>query len=180
MHYFTPQLFLEINSSDDAVVERAAGRWEKAIAAYRKHLATILRGMPSELRDLGELSLHDWDVVNIAVNHRAATPSGVAGLPVWYSTASIAVRDGEKLLILLYVLWDKAVTIPAPENWSLSKDRVHWLYDELELASDRPDRLVHQILLSNGVTLVIPFSTCIVQTLRMDQVVTQAELLEFA
>jgi len=180
MRYFTPELYLQINSSDDKLVERAQQRWEKAIVAYRKHVSAILTGMPSELRDLANISLHDWELTRIVRHHDTATPSGSADLPLWQSTAWIALRQGDELVVLSYVLWDKVQNVAAPKNWSFSKKRVHWLYDELDRVGGQCDRLIHRVLLSNGVTLGIPFSTCIVRRIKLQEVMPESELAELA
>jgi hypothetical protein len=158
MQYLTPRLYLEINSGDADVVERASDRGEKAIVTYKKHLAEILKGKSSELRRLGSLSLHDWELIKTKTHHDVPAP-GSGSPPVWYSAASLVVRHEKQSLWLLYLLWNKVQRIAAPRNWTLSKDRVHWLYDEVDAVGNAPDRFVHRVLLSNGSTLVIPFST---------------------
>jgi hypothetical protein len=92
------------------------------------------------------------------MHHDVPAPAS-SGPPAWYSAASLVVGHEKETLWLLYLLWDKAQRIAAPRNWTLSKDRVHWLYDEVDTAGNAPDRFVHRVLLSNGSTLVIPFST---------------------
>lgn len=158
MQYFTPRLYLELNSTDADVVERASERWEEAIGTYKAHLAKILKGKSSELRRLGKLSLHDWELVKTKMHHDIPAPES-GGPPVWFSAASLVVRHENQTLWLLYLLWDKVQRVASPKNWTLSKDRVHWLYDELDAAGDMPDHFVHRVLLSNGSTLIIPFST---------------------
>jgi hypothetical protein len=46
MKYFTPELFVELNSDDDAAVDRAEGKWLEAIRKYRLHLKRIGGKLP--------------------------------------------------------------------------------------------------------------------------------------
>src|SRR5438105_934938 len=63
MRYFTPELVLQLNSSDSDIVDDASERWEDAILSYQSHLRKLRREMPERLQPLTQLSLHDWSVV---------------------------------------------------------------------------------------------------------------------
>ena len=107
MRYFTPKLVLQLNSSDSETVDEAMEQWEKAIVAYRKRLEK----MPLQSLPIANLSLHDWNLVNIAV----AAQKG--------ATVVIALRDNENLVFLVYLLTQKLRRIDSPEDWPFSKSR---------------------------------------------------------
>ncbi len=165
MRFFTPDLYLEINSSNAVAVDAAMDAWEKAIVVYKKHLTALLKGMPPQIRHLAKLSLHDWELVSVD-----ADPVTTA------STASVEVRHDGQLIVLFYVLWDTVQRLASPENWSFSGERVHWLYDELDRTGNRGGQLIHRILLSDGTTLTIPFSACFVKRIKLTKAFSKSEL----
>ncbi|MBV9123376.1 MAG: hypothetical protein JO112_08470 [Planctomycetes bacterium] len=63
---------------------------------------------------------------------------------------------------MIYALWDHIRENPAPEDWPFSKRREHWLYDEVDTASQRQELFLHRILLSSGVELEIPFVAVVI------------------
>jgi hypothetical protein len=65
MQYFTPELLLQLNSTDEAVVDRAMKGWKKAVTEYKKAVREVGRQLPVQSRRVLELSLHDWKLVTI-------------------------------------------------------------------------------------------------------------------
>jgi hypothetical protein len=63
MRFFTPDLYVRFNSSDEKEADRANEAWEAALSGYRKHLDGIRDCMPSQVRNLSELNLHDAEVL---------------------------------------------------------------------------------------------------------------------
>lgn len=59
MKYFTPELFATLNSDDRNVVRKTSARWDQAVAEYKRHLKSIQRKLPSAVRRLAALYLHD-------------------------------------------------------------------------------------------------------------------------
>jgi hypothetical protein len=166
MRYFTPELFLRLNSSDSEAVDAAVARWDKATASYAKSLSRLRGRLPAQARSLAKLSLHDSDLLN-AKNLQDGR-------------ALIVLRQNEKLVMLWYSLSDKLRVFSAPQNWSLSKERVHWLYDELDANEDDPTTFVHRILLSDGTTLEVPFSDCRVLSVTPDHAMSHSEVMQIA
>ncbi len=164
MRYFTPELFLRLNSSDSKTVDDAMEQWDKAILAYQKSLRKLQREWPSQLESIADLSLHDWNLVTLKSN-----PSGRA------DSAVLGLKQNKEMVFLYYTLTRKLRTVDAPAGWSPSKARVHWLYDELQASGDD---LTHNILLSDGTTLVIPFSSCQVWPVNAGKAVSHSELLQ--
>jgi hypothetical protein len=164
MRYFTPELFLKLNSSDSKTVDDAIEQWERAILAYKKGLRKLRREWPSQLESLSELSLHDWNLVTIK-----GSPAGSANSVV------LGLKHNKEIVFLYYILTRKLHTIEAPAEWSTSKTRVHWLYDELHASGDD---LTHSILLSDGTVLIIPFSNCQVWPVNAGRAVSHSELVQ--
>jgi hypothetical protein len=168
MKFFTPELYLQFNSDDDKVADRADALWEKALAAYRRHLTVIHSRLPNNVRQLTEINLHDADVLSL---QEAVEPTGfslpkenVPG-PIWQSFAVLSLRQENLVTTLFYTLADHLRRQPAPKDWRFSKERQHWLYDELDLAPDfRADHAVflQRILFSDGSVLEIPFGSVVV------------------
>lgn len=172
MRYFTPQLFLQLNSSDSNTVDLATEQWEKAVILYRKTLERISREMPSQSRLITNLSLHDWQVLQVA--HRDSTLGGGSCPSVYF-----VLKQDRDLVILWYALAGRLRIISTPKEWSFSKQRLHWLYDELDFAQNKKS-FVHRILLSDGTTMVIPFSNCQVVEASVGHPIAQSDLLQLA
>jgi hypothetical protein len=124
--------------------------------------------MPSQVRKLSEVCLHDAEVLSRAEEVQAGGPFLFPEfpfpfpVPFWTAVAVVSVkRDGE-ILTLFYCLWDRIRVHPSPENWPSSKVREHWLYDEVDCAFERRGPFVHRILLSTGNVLEIPFASVVI------------------
>jgi hypothetical protein len=172
MRYFTRQLYLEFNSADDAVADRADEAWEAAIREYNKHLEGIRNRMPSNVVKLADLNLHDAEILSRAEEIQPGTPFYLEmPIPIaysfWSAVAIVSVRVGDDILSLIYCLWDHIREDPAPDDWRFSKLREHWLYDEVDIAAERGGPFVHRILLSSGVELEIPFMTVVIHRFAM-------------
>jgi hypothetical protein len=167
MRFFTPDLFRRINSSDDREVDRAQQEWEDLVSAYQQHLGVLLEGKPVGFRQLAQLNLHDWEVI-IPEPAPALTQSHTAWpLPIWSSMLMLAVRNGAELLALSYTTWNPVRVSPPESNWPFSKERKHWLYDELDIAGRTRDQFVHRILLSDGSLWQVPFTESIIHHLHL-------------
>ena len=145
MRYFTPELFLQVNSPDSTTAESAMEKWEKARSSYESNLKRVEAKMPPRSRPITRIALHDWRVVVTPTPDDAGSP------------AIIMLEDQGRIALLLYELTGKIKLIEAPEQWHLSKTPVCWLYDEVEVNGKS---FWHRILLSNGTTLLVPFSKC--------------------
>ncbi|APW61177.1 hypothetical protein [Paludisphaera borealis] len=51
--------------------------------------------------------------------------------------------------------------------WPLSKQRAHWLYDEVDVDSESQGALLHRVLFSDGIILEIPFKSVWIHTVPM-------------
>lgn len=165
MRYFTRKLYQEFNSSDDEVADRADEAWEAALREYREHLDGIRHSMHGGVLKVAELNLHDAEVLSrveevqpFAINHGGVGGGGL----VWSALAIVTVRMGHDLVSLIYNLWDHVRESPAPEDWQFSRLHEHWLYDEVDYASEQGGHLVHRVLFSTGVELEIPFASVVV------------------
>lgn len=107
MRFFTPDLFLRFNSPDDEVADEADSAWEIALIDYRKHLDGIRDRMPSQVRTLAELCLHDAELLACeqAVDPHFPFPLDPSGMqPSWSAIAIESVRHGDSIASLIYLL----------------------------------------------------------------------------
>ena len=57
MKFFTPELYIRCNSTDDVDTDRADEEWEKALRDYKKHLVKHSKDMNDRVKDLAENTL---------------------------------------------------------------------------------------------------------------------------
>ena len=161
MKFFTPELFVRFNSADDE-------GWEAAIRAYRAQLEGLRDQMPSQVRKLAGLCLHDAEVlacdqpIEPLFSFRPFEP-----FPIWSGLAILSIRQGDEISSLIYVLWDSVSHYPAGEGWPFSKARRHWLYDEVDVSPNHPGMFVHRVLLSDGTTMEIPFLSALIHSISL-------------
>jgi len=169
MKFFTPELFLRFNSSDDQEADRANEDWDAAIHAYQTHLDGLLNQMPAQVKQLATLNLHDAEV--LANDERIEplfTLSPFQPFPFWSGFVILSLRRGDEVVSLIYGLWDRVRTHPPRADWPFSNQRIHWLYDELDVSSTPREMFLHRILLSDGTILEIPFLTVLVHTFALE------------
>jgi|GEM_PF-901964 len=158
MKFFTPELLARFNSTDDAVADRANDEWEAAVEAYRLHLENLCDQVPDSVRTLGQLCLHDAEVVE---ENEGDNPPISLDLPG--NSITLTLKQGNKTVILGYVLGDSVRRYPSGEEERFSTAEEHriWLYDELDVSPEstdgHPPSFLHRVLFSDGVILEIPF-----------------------
>jgi hypothetical protein len=166
MLYFTPELYRRFNSEDEAIALAADAEWEAAIARYHQYLTKLQEKAPSRVIELSKLCLHDGEILQ-RQEDRADPPRH---WPVSDELATLAVRLDDELVTLFYLLRDRITEQSAAEDWPFSREREHWLYDEVHLQRGDRDGFTHQILLSSGVVLTIPFVTVLISRFRLSPV----------
>lgn len=177
MQYFTPQLYQQFNSLDEAEAERANEAWEQAILSYKQRLDSVRDRLPSQVIALSALCLHDAEVIKREELVQSSGPVHFSHefplqLPVsvWSAVAVISLRLGGEILSLFYSLYDRVRPHEAPKDWRFSTLREHWLYDEVEVHEDRRFPVfTHSILLSTGVVLDIPFTSVVTHRFPVPQ-----------
>jgi hypothetical protein len=181
MRFFTPELYVRFNSSDDDEADNANIEWEKAIEQYERHLAKFRDRLPAHVRKLTELSLHDAEVLARGEKIQAGTqqmpldsPAPFV-FPMWTALAVVTVRNEETVRSLIYSLWDHIRTHEFKGKWPFSKEREHWLYDELDVVTSPQEPLfrgafLHRVLLSTGTILEIPFTSVIIHEFALANV----------
>jgi hypothetical protein len=160
MRFFTPDLYRRFNSPNDEVADRANDDWEAAIKNYQRRLEEIGDRMPSQVKRLAELSLHDAAILSEEEEVQPWRRHVNSPLPSpWWAVAIISVKRGQKALSLIYTLWDHVKKDAAPDDWPFAKEHRHWLYDEVDLVE--PGQFLHRILISDGTVMAIPFVSVI-------------------
>ena len=154
MKFFTPELFIALNSQEEDVVDRAIEKWDAARRNYRKHFARIEKKLPKSFVKLRKtVALHD-SLVELAAN------------PVWticqtddqgeHIRAIISLRQEHAEFDLIYL------DLVKPTEWSkpvdsdrFSDEHVLWLYDEVGWTKD--GHCTHEIFFSNGSVVLVTF-----------------------
>jgi hypothetical protein len=149
MKFFTPELYVQFNSSDPAVADRANDAWENALNAYRIHLRRIEKDLPPGSRELSKTYLHDAELLD---PRKPIALSSEVGLIA--ATQRTAGKVWQTHLVI-YSLTGKVHTSQVRE-WPFSRKQAHWLYDELDAGSAKGVG-IHRILLSNGTVVAVPF-----------------------
>jgi hypothetical protein len=170
MQFFTPELYLRFNSENDDVASAADGEWERAIGDYRQHLDTIRDQMPSQVRKLAALDLHDAEFLacdELVEPTNFGSSKTLAPLPHWSALQIVSVKQSDALTSLIYFLWDRVREAPSPSDWPFSKNRPHWLYDEIGTAANRAGSFLHRILCSDGRVVEIPFTSVVIHPFKL-------------
>lgn len=140
MKYFTPELFTALNSEDRAISRAATADWDRAVAAYERHLKSIRRKLPTAVRRLEAIHLHDAEFIDFKeLAPRSRNP-----------VAQLMVRQQSDVVVLSYFLLERAKTTSAVCRSPFSDKFVHWLYDEIDVRAN--SRFIHEILWSDGST----------------------------
>lgn len=161
MRFFTPELYLQFNSDDDAEADRANAVWEEAVEQYRRHLKSLAKQMPAAVKSLAKLCLHDLELLSFQQQPEASSAPRAKrehASPQWSGAALLCLRDGDDVHTLMYVLCGPVRQQASPRNWPFSNERRHWLYDEIDAGRRPAGSFLHRILFSDGSILEIPFS----------------------
>ena len=161
MRFFTPDLYVRFNSSDEEEANEADGAWENAILEYRKHLDGIRDRLPSQVGKLADTCLHDAELL---AYDRVVEP---ASLPPHEPMAILSIKREDGIVSLIYILWDRIRESPPQRDWPFSKLRTHWLYDEVDTVLSQREKFLHRILLSDGRVLEIPFRSVVIHNVSL-------------
>ena len=170
MRFFTPELFFRFNASDDEEADRADEDWEAAIRAYRHHLDGLRDQMPSQVKKLAELGLHDAEILACEQPIEPSfLPFPFEAMPFWSGFAILSLRREDAIVSLIYVLWDRVREHPSGGAWPFSKRRTHWLHDEIDVPGTHRGRFLHRVLLSDGTILEIPFLSALIHSIPLKE-----------
>ncbi|MEO6808529.1 MAG: hypothetical protein ABI353_05395 [Isosphaeraceae bacterium] len=156
MKYFTPELYLRANSSDDDVADRADEEWEQSIKKYQHYIDSLSNEMPPRVKKLAKtIWLHDAQLRLLAIGQDVLKSGSRLQSPL--TIATLTLQQGETSVNLVYMLWDRVTQTNPRQGHPWSAVGACWLYDEIELVRPHPNRFHHRILLSDGSILDIPF-----------------------
>jgi hypothetical protein len=166
MRFFTPEMYLRLNSANGAVAERAAKDWEAALTRYGEHIDRIRATMPASVRQLSTLSLHDWELTQNPVEPDPAVQGLTAvDVPFWLKFTAVGLRKAQEVIVLFYLLWDDVRTRAPHPRWCRQQSpngQPYWLYDEIDRDPSTTDKYVHRVFFSDGTVREIPFTSCYV------------------
>jgi len=170
MRFFTPELYIKFISPDDAVADRADEDWEAAISEYRRRLDLLWAKMPSHVQKLARLCLHDAEFLAFEEPIEPISPLPDFGpFPLCLRFAILSVKQGDRILSLIYVLGDRVRRHPSEGSWPFSNLRPHWLYDEVDLAPTGLRTFLHRVLLSDGTVIEIPFVSVMIHSYPLQE-----------
>jgi hypothetical protein len=157
MKFFTPELFVQGNSSDDDVIDYVEAEWERRTKRYKRHYKKIETQLPLILRKFHEeQSLHDADVFAPAFLPRNAPWNGREVVIVAQQINTLFAEYINTLAFLEYTITaDPVITVPV-DSPIFKKRHPIWLYDEVDLIE--PGIFAHEILISDGRVVKIVFS----------------------
>lgn len=167
MRFFTPELYVQANSADDAEADRAEEAWEVAIGDYRRHLASIRKKLPPSAIQLAKLYLHDWEFLAFD-KHNPATIE-IIPLRKKFASAWLSLRSGDQVTELLYILCGDVQEHVGKFGRKLAAGTKIWLYEEVDLHGDNPNAFVHRILWSDGRITEIPSYSVVIHTFSIPQ-----------
>jgi hypothetical protein len=152
MRFFTPELYRRFNAPEG--LEETHEAWEKALKDYEQHLRAIRPHMPQSVKQLSKLCLHDAEVLAV--------------LAPFENTATVLLKQENTLYCLLYRLVGQVREHGSADDWPYSKQRKHWLYDELDAEPAGRKEYRHRILFSDGSVLELPFASVSIHRIPMD------------
>jgi hypothetical protein len=141
MKYFTPELYVRSQSSDDDVLDQVDQLWQLAGESYAAYLDTVRAEFPAGLQQLdNRFYLHDAEVRGMA--RRGAS---------FIITVQIDTPP-QSLVTLIFDLVEEPSILKAvfPAEWCSSARVTEWLYDEWEMVPGISPTWAISILLSNG------------------------------
>lgn len=145
MKYFTPELYVRLQSCEGDAIDALHAEWERAASAYQRRLKKIRTELPKSLRNLlDDYYLHDADVLNLAQRSRAF---------VIVLQLSAPPRN---VVVLTYKLVEPASIDSAAFTREYCSQHVQWMFDEVNL-KPRKRHFSHDVLLSNGWNIRLTF-----------------------
>jgi hypothetical protein len=148
MKYFTPERYLALQNADPVAMSAADAAWDAEVERYDAYLQGIIPEMPQSVRALLDgFFLHDSRVLIIGQRKNMLLISMQLDVPP------------KELLTITYTVAGSA-EINKRSFYPPGGDHAPlWLYEEIELIHESEKSIfAHDILLSNGWVLRIPFS----------------------
>ena len=179
MRYFTPELLIRTNSADEAVADGADTAWEAALTAYQARLSAIHDLLPTPVRRLADLCLHDAELLvweQVAERLLSLGGAGRAGgSQAWSKFAAVSVKSRDVVTSIVYGLWDDVRESSPRSEFPFSPRQVDWLYDEVDVSAIGEGAFVHRILLADGRELEVPFTWVLIHRIPLTSAVPTRE-----
>jgi len=185
MNFFTPDLYVRLNSADDVVVDKAAKEWSNANEAYIKHLDQLFVKLPPNVKAVAFFDqFHDAKILSqrYVASSRVYWRSEHEDPMPMVEHFEIVAKNADSLLFLTYVLQPRnKERRPVLQHIRHEREgsvafpflvgETYWLYDEMTINPEWAEwyravldfenkvqpQLEHRILLSDGAELVIDF-----------------------
>ena len=151
MRFFTPRLFIDLNSEDEDVVGRAEEKWEAARREYQEYFKSIDKKLPASLARFSKMvALHDGQIQERIGTAEEFDNQGE------HSRAIVAVKHERAEYSLVYLNLTEPTRLTHPVDSPVFRhDNVIWLYDEVGCV--KKGVFSHEILFSNGNVLLVKF-----------------------
>jgi hypothetical protein len=195
MKFFTPELYAHLNSSDDEEFERANAEWHSALKKYRENLEALWAIMPNRTRDLAtKYQFHDSQILSMHVE--ASDKITWSGAPSFDSRRVeffiFSLLSEFSFVSIFYVL-SKPIDSDQHKLKVFSDENVAWLYDEVRAETSfgmspmgSPSfqmgppavAFAHDILLSNGMEIKIPFSEVFINSIPLSKISSDKTVVE--
>jgi hypothetical protein len=157
MKYFTPELYIQGNSPDEDVVDRAVEEWERANKRYLRRYKKIKGLLPESFCKFhDECCLHDADVFGPAWLSMQTLPWGFRDLVIVAQNVNTLFAEHlNTLMFLQYALSaEPVIERPGPETF-FHKGQAIWLYDEVDVLE--PGVFLHEIFIRDGRVVKLRF-----------------------
>jgi hypothetical protein len=163
MKYFTPDLYLRFNATNDNVADEAELAWEQALEQYKRYLKEHRSNIPANVRSLAEkCCFHDAALLGWQTHEQRSMPGSDS-----QRMLTIGLQHRTEMAVLYYFLSNSPKETKRRKSWPYSAEHKHWLYDEVAVVDDSVSAhsgydFVHRILWSDGSEMEIPFTDVII------------------
>lgn len=157
MKYFTPELYVQGNSSDPDAVDWVEEEWERALKRYRRHYKKIEGQLPESVRYFHDHHcLHDADIFAPAWLSPQTMPWNFQNVVIVVQNINTLLPEYKNTLMFLQYAVTAEPVIDTPlHSDAFNKVQPIWLYDEIDVVE--PGVFSHEIFVSDGRVIRLTF-----------------------